>query len=171
MDGFDVATELTGWLGGKDRVKALELITRRRELAITSGHDWVASIARMHGKFGVNEVVDYMTAELLKKFLTFRTNFLNEELAELQEAKTAEDVVDALIDLCVVAIGTLDAFRIDSRQAWAKVYEKNMSKEPGVNDSRPNPFGLPDLVKPEGWQPPSHEGNHGLLTKVFAQEK
>lgn len=169
MDGFDVATEVASWMGGKDREKALELVARRRELAIAGGYDWVTAIGQMHGKFGVNEVVDYMPPELLKKFLDFRVDFLDEELHELRDAKTAEDVVDALIDLCVVAIGTLDAFRVDARRAWAAVYEANMVKEPGSNPSRPNAFGLPDLTKPAGWQPPSHEGNHGLLTKVFVQ--
>jgi len=38
-----------------------------------------------------------------------------------------------------------------------------MTKEVGIKASRPNPLGLPDLIKPEGWQPPSHQGNHGLL--------
>jgi len=42
-----------------------------------------------------------------------------------------------------------------------------MSKEVGIKASRPNPLGLPDLVKPEGWQAPSHEGNHGLVAKIY----
>ena len=167
MDGFEVATEIASWMDGKDHDKALELVARRRELAIAGGYDWVTAIGRMHGKFGVNESVDYFSPELLKKFLEFRVDFLDEELTELRDAKTAEDVVDALVDLCVVAIGTLDAFRVDARRAWAVVYEANMAKEPGVNASRPNAFGLPDLTKPAGWLPPSHEGNHGLLTKTF----
>jgi hypothetical protein len=41
-----------------------------------------------------------------------------------------------------------------------------MNKEVGIKPSRPNPLGLPDLIKPEGWTPPSHEGNHGLLSKL-----
>ena len=41
------------------------------------------------------------------------------------------------------------------------IYEANMSKESGVKPGRPNPFGLPDLIKPADWQGPDHEGNHG----------
>jgi hypothetical protein len=41
-----------------------------------------------------------------------------------------------------------------------------MSKEVGVKKERPNPLGLPDLVKPEGWINPSHSGNHGLLNNI-----
>jgi len=74
-----------------------------------------------------------------------------------------EEVVDALIDLCVVAIGTLDAYGVDSNKAWDEVLKANMSKEPGIKPERPNPLGLPDLMKPEGWVAPSHVGNYGRL--------
>ena len=73
---------------------------------------------------------------------------------------------DGLIDLCVVAIGTLDLFGIDAHKAWQEVHSANMSKEVGVKESRPNPLGLPDLIKPEGWTAPSHEYNHGLLNNI-----
>jgi len=42
-----------------------------------------------------------------------------------------------------------------------------MSKEPGVKESRPNPLGLPDLIKPEGWEGPNHEDNHAYLTDII----
>ena len=38
-----------------------------------------------------------------------------------------------------------------------------MQKEIGVKDTRPNPLGLPDLVKPDGWQAPQHFDNIGKL--------
>jgi predicted HAD superfamily Cof-like phosphohydrolase len=78
----------------------------------------------------------------------------------------SEEIVDGLIDLCVVAIGTLDAFGIDAHKAWDEVLKANLSKEVGVKESRPNPLGLPDLIKPEGWEAPSHEGNHGKLNDI-----
>lgn len=129
---------------------------------------WVADIAEMHAKYGVNTKVRTFDAEKLKSFLEFRVKFLEEELNELKDnMENPEEIVDALIDLCVVAIGTLDAFDIDSYKAWNEVHRANMNKEVGVKASRPNPLGLPDLVKPEGWQAPSHDGNHGLLTKMI----
>lgn len=128
---------------------------------------WVNDIEDMHTKYGVNEKVREFDSEKLKKFLEFRVAFLEEELGELKaNMDNPEEIVDALIDLCVVAIGTLDAFDIDSKKAWNEVHKANMSKEVGVKESRPNPLGLPDLIKPEGWTAPSHEGNHGLLTKM-----
>ena len=78
-----------------------------------------------------------------------------------------DDVVDALIDLCVVAIGTLNAFDVDSEKAWAAVYDANIIKNVGIKESRPNPLGLPDLIKPEGWKAPSHADNVGLLSHIF----
>ena len=129
--------------------------------------NWVQDNADMHHKFGVHEAVEKMDKEKLAKFLEFRTNFLQEELDELKTAKNADDVVDALIDLCVVAIGTLNALQVDAYEAWDRVHHCNMMKEVGIKESRPNPLGLPDLVKPEGWYPPTHVDNVGLLNKIY----
>jgi len=129
--------------------------------------DWVNDIYEMHQKFKVHTSVDAMDDDTLKKYLEFRIKFLQEELDEMKNAKNGDDVVDALIDLCVVAIGTLDAFDIDSYAAWDRVHKENMSKEIGIKESRPNPLGLPDLIKPEGWQAPTHVDNIGLLSQIF----
>lgn len=136
--------------------------------------DWVADINAMHAKFGVHtwvrEHVETGNFEKLRKFLQFRLRFLYEELDETRDlgvnSKNPEEIVDGLIDLCVVAIGTLDAFNIDAYKAWDAVHTANMSKVPGIKKERPNPLGLPDLMKPEGWTAPSHEGNHGLFNSL-----
>lgn len=138
---------------------------------------WVQDIAEMHKKFGVNEVIRNLSPENLRAFLKFRVDFLKEELTEMVEASEnpnykkpesrADDIVDALIDLCVVAIGTLDALDIDAETAWKRVHTKNMEKEVGIKAGRPNPLGLPDLVKPENWEAPTHADNIGLLSKIF----
>lgn len=132
--------------------------------------NWVQDINDMHAKFGVHKWVGQKLTEgdieSLRKFMQFRIDFLKEELTETEKAfgtYDAEEIVDGLIDLCVVAIGTLDAFGIDAHKAWDAVHAANMSKEPGVKPSRPNPLGLPDLIKPEGWTAPSHEGNHSIM--------
>lgn len=130
---------------------------------------WTKDIAEMHEKFGVNEKVKQLSEESLKTFLKFRIDFLQEELDEMKTAKNADDVVDALIDLCVVAIGTLDTFQVDSQLAWDRVHAANIAKEVGIKPSRPNPLGLPDLIKPEGWQAPYHYDNVGLLSKIYPE--
>lgn len=139
---------------------------------------WIDDIRDMHTKFGVREVVETFDREKLLTFLKFRLDFLQEELNEAMTAlnqmqnsaapsvDAAEDVVDAMIDLAVVAIGTLDAFNVNSQEAWNRVHGANMQKEPGVKASRPNPLGLPDLIKPEGWKSPQHKDNIGLLSKL-----
>jgi predicted HAD superfamily Cof-like phosphohydrolase len=136
---------------------------------MTDGFDWVGDVAEMHEKFKLpgrerlSAVVLAMPIEMQRELLQFRVTFLKEELRELEEAKSADDFVDALVDLCVVAIGTMDAFGVDARAAWRAVHGANMAKQPGVKPGRPNPLGLPDLVKPAGWTAPSHEGNTGLI--------
>lgn len=126
-------------------------------------------IAKMHLKYGTNDAVRKLSPENLKQFLEFRVRFLEEELTELKNSKSGDDAVDALIDLVVVAIGTLDAFDVEPDTAWNAVLEANMNKQVGIKASRPNPLGLPDLIKPEGWQAPSHEGNIGLFSKIYGE--
>lgn len=148
--------------------------------------NWAKDIYDMHDKFKVHEWFrkNVDDKELMNKYLTFRLNMCLEELLETASAsgmrlmqkddgnftfvKTSEDtdpeeVVDGLIDLCVFVIGTLDVFGVDANKAWDEVYKSNIVKTPGVKATRPNQWGLPDLIKPDGWQPPSHAGNHGNL--------
>jgi len=131
--------------------------------------NWVKDIRKMHKKFGVKEKTIELNKELLTSYMKFRFRFLQEELNEGFKAvhnRDPEEVVDALIDLCVVAIGTLDAYDIDAHQAWDEVLKANMKKKVGIKESRPNPYGLPDLIKPKGWTAPSHKGNHGIISKI-----
>lgn len=131
--------------------------------------DWVRDIAGMHRYYGVNEKVNEFDKEKLKQFLDFRIAFLDEELTETKKAvrfQNAEEIVDGLIDLCVVAIGTLDSMGVNAYEAWDKVLRANLAKEVGIKPERPNPLGLPDLIKPPGWKAPSHANNHGLLSKL-----
>ena len=111
--------------------------------------NWVQDINDMHAKFGVH---DWMKNELAKdtdwqrlnKFLQFRLDFLKEELNETCNAfdnKDSEEIVDGLIDLCVVAIGTLDAFGVDAYKAWDEIHNANMAKERGIK------FGNPKLAE------------------------
>ncbi len=133
--------------------------------------NWVEDIEKMQDKFGTLDWVfdNKEDTEKLKQFLKFRINFLQEELDETKtayETMDGEEIVDGLIDLCVVAIGTLDAFGVDAYKAWDEVLKANMSKSVGIKEGRPNPLGLPDLMKPEGWKAPSHEGNHGIFNDI-----
>jgi predicted HAD superfamily Cof-like phosphohydrolase len=127
--------------------------------------DWVNDIYMMHNKFGVTDwfLANSDNKELMDKYLKFRLAMCKEELDETLDAldaKDPEEIVDGLIDLCVFAIGTLDVFGVDANEAWDRVYAANIAKTVGVKDGRPNEYGLPDLVKPDGWVAPNHNGNH-----------
>ena len=137
--------------------------------------NWFHDMKVMHQKYGVNK---WMQAELqsdvdwrkINKFMQFRLGMMQEELDETKNAfnnKDAEEMVDGIIDLCVFAIGTLEVFGVDAEKAWDEVYKANMSKEVGVKEGRPNPLGLPDLVKPDDWQGPIHEDNCGNIADSF----
>lgn len=113
-------------------------------------------ITAMHAQYGHTKRMD-------KQFLGFRLWFLFEELLETIEAVESgspEDVVDGLIDLLVVTVGTLDHSGIDMQRAWDTVLETNMQKTSGSNPTRPGSGGM-DLVKPPGWKSPIHIGNVG----------
>jgi len=130
----------------------------------------IDDMRHMHAKYGVHAAVAKLSKDQLKTFLQFRLDFLQEELNEGRKAlseQNAEEVVDSMIDLIVVALGTLDLFEVDCGKAWREVLVANLNKEVGIKPGRPNPLGLPDLVKPEAWVAPSHAGNHGLLTSLF----
>jgi hypothetical protein len=130
----------------------------------------ITDIHQMHQKYGVHEWMEKQADKgdwsLLHKYLQFRLEFISEELLETVNAKIADDkpeIVDGLIDIIVVALGTLDAFDVDIQKAWDQVHEANMSKTVGVKPTRPNPLGLPDLIKPKGWVAPNHDDNTGIL--------
>lgn len=125
----------------------------------------------MHHYYGFHDRIKNFTPEEWVMLLKFRIKFLEEELQETKDASllaqyAAEEVVDGIIDLMVVSIGTLDLFGVDIYKAWNRVYVANMSKKVGIKESRPNPLGLPDLIKPETWQAPTHSDNLGHLSKI-----
>ena len=133
--------------------------------------DWVKDINEMQYKYGVHKWIhdNRDNKENLRRYLEFRIDFLREELDETEAALVSmdsEEIVDGLIDLCVVAIRTLDAFGVDPYKAWDEILRANLSKEVGVKPERPNPMGLPDLIKPEDWEGPDHSDNHGKLNNI-----
>lgn len=126
----------------------------------------IRDIADMYEKYGFD--ISHLDGEQLYKFVEWRADFVREELYELYDAidqRNPEEVCDALIDIIVVALGTLDLLKIDTAAAWSEVLRANLEKRVGIKDSRPNEFGFPDLVKHEEWKGPDHSGNHGLLSR------
>lgn len=134
----------------------------------------INDIREMHRKYDVDGWVARHEAEpdmeSLKKLLAFRVSMLEEEFNETKDALAAEDpeeIVDGLIDIIVIALGTLDIYNVDTARAWDQVHSANMDKQVGQKPSRPNPLKLPDMIKPEGWIGPDHSNNHGLLEEMY----
>ena len=135
--------------------------------------NWFKDMQEMHAKYGVDKWMDKEKTSdwsRLNKYMQFRLAMMQEELDETKAAfndRNAPEMVDGIIDLCVFAIGTLEVFGVDAQKAWDEVYKANMSKEVGIKEGRPNPLGLPDLMKPDDWQGPVHEDNCGNISDSF----
>lgn len=132
---------------------------------------WVEDILFMQDKYGVQAKMDEFkdNQEVLNELLKFKSSFLKEELTELNHAIYTKDpdlVVDSIIDLIVVAMDTLAAFRVDLYTAWDRVLEANLNKTPGMKPNRPNKFGFPDLIKADDWKAPEHHDNLGLIEQA-----
>tara|TARA_R110000803_G_scaffold30536_4_gene68769 strand:- start:1138 stop:1545 length:408 start_codon:yes stop_codon:yes gene_type:complete len=132
----------------------------------------INDIKEMHNKFQVTEFINNNSDNklLLQKFLKFRLDFIKEELDETFDAYFNRDdveVLDGLIDILVVTLGTLDVFKCDTPKAWENIHKSNMSKTPGVNLTRPNNFSLPDMAKGKDFKKPDIKNYTGLLKQIL----
>lgn len=110
--------------------------------------------------------------KMTPEFLGFRLRFLVEELFEGIEALMSNEpakFVDAMIDLIVVASGTLSIGGVDGQKAWNEVRRANMSKVRQANPTRSGSGGA-DLIKPDGWVEPNHQGNLGQFESMMSWE-
>lgn len=96
----------------------------------------------------------------------FREKFLAEELKELTDCYVMGDlegVVDALVDLVYVAMGTAAMMGVPWQRVWDNVHMANMMKRLAKPDGSDSKRGSPlDVVKPEGWKAPDHKEALGL---------
>src|SRR6185369_15077694 len=84
----------------------------------------------------------------------FRVTLMREELREYEEAETAEQELDALVDLTYVVLGTAAAHGFDFSEAWRRVHAANMAKVRAQPDGSDSARGSGhDVVKPPGWKP------------------
>lgn len=135
--------------------------------------DPVADITEFHAKYGL--LYTGKPRRLPDELFHFREQFLGEEIDEWSDHGRAleyaaegkdradytyhlEEQLDALVDLMYVLLGTaqLQGFLPIFAEAWRRVHEKNMQKvraEKAGDSKRGTTF---DVVKPEGWEPPSH---------------
>ena len=89
-------------------------------------------------------------------FSNWRVDFLMEEIAELTDALDNKDdveILDALIDICYVAMGTAWLMGFPFEEAWKEVQRSNMEKIREPSERSEN-----DVIKPEGWKKPDIKG-------------
>jgi predicted HAD superfamily Cof-like phosphohydrolase len=80
-------------------------------------------------------------------------DLIREECEELYQAETAQDELDALIDILVVTIGAIHSAGHDAEGAWHEVMRTNFAKiDPITGKVRKREDGK--VLKPEGWTPP-----------------
>lgn len=111
-------------------------------------------VKAMHKKFGLTSAGLPWHLEPHEK--AFRVKALQEELDEYNAATTLVDEYDALLDLIVFAVGTLDRQGLPLLEGFEKVMKANMAKEVGQNGEKRGGFKR-DLVKPKGWVGPEEE--------------
>ena len=147
---------------------------------------FLKDVLKFHDKFGIrrgnsNDVSKKLTEEEIR----FRARFLMEELSETMTAmgfpmNTATsqahimavglnpnnydelEIIDGLLDLVYVALGTLDLMHLNEdqiRDHWADIQRANISKErsTSANDPRSKRKNSLDIVKPDGWKGPDHK--------------
>lgn len=107
-------------------------------------------IKEMHEKFKMTSKDVAFTPEEKR----FRYRCHKEENIEFGIAMTREEELDALVDLFIFTIGTVERMGFEEvfEEAFNRVMDANMKKEPGPNGKRGN-FQI-DLIKPESWTPP-----------------
>lgn len=86
-----------------------------------------------------------------------RIDFMDEELQEYIRAWQDKDLtrmLDALVDLAYVCLGTAYLHGFNFEEAWSRVHSANMKKVRATKETAGNRDHRWDVVKPEGWEPP-----------------
>jgi predicted HAD superfamily Cof-like phosphohydrolase len=83
-------------------------------------------------------------------------NLIKEEVQELEDSRTREGDLDALIDILVVTIGAIHSAGFNGECAWQEVMRSNFAKvDPVTGKIRKRGDGK--ILKPDGWTPPNLE--------------
>jgi predicted HAD superfamily Cof-like phosphohydrolase len=77
---------------------------------------------------------------------------IKEEVQELEDSRTKEDDLDALIDILVVTIGAIHSMGADAEGAWKEVMSTNFAKIGEDGKVRKREDGK--VLKPIGWVAP-----------------
>lgn len=112
-------------------------------------NEW-EEVKKFHEAFG--QPVSDLPALLEPFFVKRRTEWIEEELREFNEATNIVDQADAMIDVIYFALGTLVEMGVKPDGLFSIVQEANMSKLWEDGKARYRPDGK--IIKPVGWQAP-----------------
>lgn len=110
------------------------------------------NVRRMHHHYGI--AYQGEPRFLNKEEREFRLKAMLEELDEYRDAETLEEELDALVDLIIFALGTIDRQGLPFTHAFDVVIKANMQKQLGPNTGKDRGEFRLDLVKPLGWKAP-----------------
>lgn len=133
-------------------------------------------VGQFHRKFGLPVTGENGPCiQMLPDVAGMRFKFLHEELEEFRNAMLDNDVpamLDALVDLAWVAMGTAHYLGAPFNEAWEEIYLTNMQKVPAVFDpSKPYRGVHAGCVKPVGWIPPDLDMIIKLHNSLIAARK
>jgi predicted HAD superfamily Cof-like phosphohydrolase len=125
--------------------------------------DLFQDVKDFHAKFGL--AYTGKPRLLPEELSEFRIKFLEEELEEYIEAVTfigddipnnLEKALDSLVDLVYVVLGAAHLHGFDFNEAWRRVQAANMKKVRALQPDDSKRGSTYDVVKPQGWVPPTH---------------
>jgi predicted HAD superfamily Cof-like phosphohydrolase len=115
-------------------------------------------VGDFHRKFDLPGTGGDFCQPMTPSVLRYRTEFLEEELTEFKLASRTNDVagmLDALVDIAWVAMGTAHYMGAPFNEAWAEVFKANMKKIIRPPDVE-HPRGPTETIcKPPDWVPPN----------------
>ena len=113
------------------------------------------AITEFHEKYGLTGPEQPSVLE--NDLANFRIEFMSEEWEEYCDAHAIDDLegmLDALVDLVYVALGTAYLHGFDFNEAFKRVHEANMKKVRAERQDESKRGSSYDVVKPDGWTPP-----------------
>lgn len=118
-------------------------------------------VTEFHKKFDIDGFRHGQLTKLDGATALYRVGFLQEELTEFVNGWSNDDLekmIDSLIDLVYVAMGTANLMGVSPRRwqdCWDEVQRANMSKVRKPADQASARGHSLDVVKPEGWVGPT----------------
>lgn len=127
--------------------------------------DLFGMVAAFHQKYGLQPTdgPDFPVEEIWK----LKNVHMQEELDEIRASAingNLEEYFDGLIDLIYVALGAAYLAGLPFNEGFRRVHEANMKKIRAERPEDSKRGSAYDIVKPEGWQPPT-------LTDLIRKEK